>query len=131
MKATLFFFFAILLFSCTPKATQEQNDQFNSCKKNILDNKKSYLSGATSKENGDSLKEYLELLENCNLDQLVDKLEVAPEDINTLIYSVCVKADNVKAVKIIEDELLRTDSLIKDIDSRSYLDSLHLPGKNK
>ncbi len=131
MKKLLILFLPIFLFSCAPKATKEQSDQFDSCKKTILDNKKLFLEGAKSKENEDSLKEYIDDLEKCNLDQLVTKYDVEPEQVNVLVYSVCVKAEGVKNLKLIEDELLRTDSAIKEIDSRSILDSLHLPGENK
>lgn len=131
MKKLLILALPILLFSCAPKTTKEQNEAYDQCKKTILENQKLFLVAATTKEKEDSLKQYIDDLQKCNLDQLVNKYEVPPEEVNVLVYSVCTKADGVKNLKIIENELLKTDSLLKDIDSRSILDSLHSPGENK
>jgi hypothetical protein len=115
MSKLLILLLPIFLFSCAPKTTQEQNDAYNSCKKTILDNKRIFLAGSTTKEKEDSLKQYLDDLEKCNLDQLVSKYDVEPEEVNVLVYSVCTKAEGVKSTKVIEDELIKTDSLIKSI----------------
>ncbi|HET6992325.1 MAG TPA: hypothetical protein VFJ43_13415 [Bacteroidia bacterium] len=116
MKKLLILLSPVFLFACKSPVTKEQSDAYDSCKKIILDNQKLFLAGATTKEKEDSLKEYLNDLEKCNLDQLVDKYDVEPEQVNVLIYSVCEKAQGVKNLKTVEDELLKTDSLIKSID---------------
>ncbi|MCX6310875.1 MAG: hypothetical protein NT084_04485 [Bacteroidetes bacterium] len=131
MKKLLILFLPILFFSCAPKTTKEQNEAYNSCKKIILDNQKLFLENAATKEKEDSLKQYVEDLQKCNLDQLINKYDVDPAEVNVLVYSVCTKAEGVKSLKIIENEILRTDSVLKALDSKTLLDSLHLPSENK
>ena len=124
MKKIFLLAFPFFLFSCAPKATSEQQEAYNACKKTILDNEELFLATASSKEKKDSLKDYVADLKACNLDQLIEKLDVEPEQINILVYSVCFKAESVKNIQSIQNELLSTDSLINALDKATGLDSV-------
>jgi len=49
---------------------------------------------------------------------LISDLAIEQEQVNILIYSVCAQAEKLKSIAFIKKELLRTDSLLQDIESK-------------
>lgn len=120
------FFFSIFLFSCKPIATEEQSLQYESCKKKLLGNKEAFIAQGLTSEKKDSLAMFLKDIESSNLEELISKFEVDPENVNLLVYSVCEKADRISQGSSIEETLLKADSMIKFLDSIEKADSLRM-----
>lgn len=124
MKYFLFVIFPFLFFSCKPVATEEQTEQFELCKKKLLENKTAYIESGNSQSKKDSLSDYIKDLESNNLEQLISKFEVEPENVNLLVYSVCEKADRINTGPSVEEVLLKADSMMKFLDSLEKVDSM-------
>lgn len=118
MKNLFFASLTFFIFSCTPKTTLEQNDAYNACKKTIVENKDFFLSKSISESGRDSVQDYYDKIEKNNLDELISDLAMEQEQVNILIYSVCAQAEKLKSIAFIKKELLRTDSLLQDIESK-------------
>ena len=122
----LFPFILLLLFaSCVkPKVTPEERQQFEDCRKLLLENKDNFIASGTTPEQKDSLAAYVKDFQENNLDQLIEKYGVEQEDIVPFIYSVCEKAENSNETKTEENALLKADSMIKVLDTIIAEDSL-------
>lgn len=115
----------LLLISCVkPEVSPEQREQFETCKKLLLENKAGFIASGKTQAQKDSLATYIKDFEENNLDQLLGKYEIEQEDVVPFLYSVCEKANNAAEPIDVESTLLRTDSMIKVLDSIILEDSL-------
>lgn len=118
MKKILVVPMDLTFLSCSLESTQEQNEAYNACRETIIDNKVTFLDLANSEAGRDSAQDYYDKIEKNNLDELISDLDIEQEQVNILIYSVCAQAEKLKSIEVIKKELLRTDSLLKDIESK-------------
>jgi hypothetical protein len=125
MKRVFPFIVLALLASCVkPKITPEERQQFEDCKKLLLENKDNFIASGTTPEQKDSLATYVKDFQENNLDQLIEKYGVEQEDIIPFIYSVCEKAEKSAETRDEENALMKTDSMIKVLDTIIAKDSL-------
>ena len=107
-----------------PEVSPEQREQFENCKQLLLENKENFIASGKTPEQKDSLAGYIRDFEENNLDQLLIKYEMEQEDVVPFLYSVCEKANTAAGPIDVEGTLLRTDSMIKVLDSIILKDSL-------
>jgi hypothetical protein len=126
MQKIIVLFFITLLFSCMPKpeVSEQQRSQFEDCQKRLLNNKEAFIASGRTEAKKDSLREYITVLEQNNLDQLLEKYEVQQEELILFLYSVCEKADRFYDGPSMQDVLLSADSLQKELDSMIKADTI-------
>ena len=91
MKQIIFFFPLVFLFSCH-HPTPELSAQYDKCKKIIIDHKDDFIAHGDTQSKKDSLYNYVKDLQDNNLEQLLSKYDVGPDDEQAFVNSVCGNA---------------------------------------
>lgn len=126
MMKILFPVSLLFLFSCTPKpdVTPEQVEQYNQCKKILVDNKADFIAAGETQERKDSLADYIADIEKNSLPELLQKYEVEQEQVVLFLFSICQNANAVDQTPSVEETMQVTDSMLRVVDSMIKEDSL-------
>jgi hypothetical protein len=91
MKQVLLFSLTLFLFSCH-HPTPELSAQYDKCKQIIIDHQLDFVNHGDTQSKKDSLMQYVQDLKDNNLEKLLSKYDVGPEDEQTFVNSVCANA---------------------------------------
>ena len=126
MKKAFPFLALLFLFSCTPKpdVTPEQIEQYDYCKKILVENKATFIATGATKGRQDSLADYIADIEKNNFSDLLQKYEVEQEQVVLFLFSICENADAVNQGPSVEQTMETADSMLQALDSIIKADSL-------
>lgn len=112
MKQIIFFTLLIFIFSCH-HPTPELSAQYDKCKKIIIDHQDDFINHGETQGKKDSLYNYVKDLKENNLEQLLSKYDVGPDEEQEFVNSVCGNSQVLDYDRLM-DMLGAPDSVKKD-----------------